>query len=158
MRGLRPPHSFAIIPMNKMFKEEILMLLIFLVVIIATGFLYFYLDKRFPTNSTVTKSQAEWVLRRDENKCCFIHLEGGKGIFICNSDSKYVYRVVPLRLIERILIGDIIIPHYLVSLCEHHYKLVLMRYNASYEKDLSEVSYAHTQAYQSSHPDDEFPY
>ena len=134
------------------------MLTVFLVILIITGFIYFYVSHNYSSYPNVTKRQEEWVIRRDSGTCCFIHPENKGKFFICRNEGKYVYRVVPLKFLERVLLGNIIIPHQLVTLCEHHYWLMLRNYNYQYESDLSMIGFAHTERYQSDNPDDEFPY
>lgn len=107
--------------------------------------------------SQPNSAQIKWVIRRDDSKCCFIHPERKDKIFICSSQGSYVHKLTPSKFIDRLIIGDAVLPQFLVTLCEHHYKLLLRYYHRKYESDLLYVAIAHTEDYASKHPEDEFP-
>lgn len=134
------------------------MLVAMLIFFSLLGLLYLYVNHRYSSYPFITKRQEEWVVRRDGGKCCFIHHESRGNIFICTSEGRFVYKVVALSFLDRILLGNIIVPHQLVTLCEHHYILMMKFYQVRYEKDLSYVGFAHTERYQSDNPEDEFPF
>jgi hypothetical protein len=108
-------------------------------------------------HENVSKSQIEWVLRRDGSHCCFIYLDEGHNLGICGKNSKHVYRIFSSNFLTRIIYDTIVIPNRLVSLCDVHYELIIRSYNPKYEKKLAEVSDIYTRFYKFHYPEDEFP-
>jgi hypothetical protein len=107
--------------------------------------------------TTTTKEQDEWVMRRDENHCCFIHPMKDLDVFLCPGEGKYVYRLHPSSILTRIVVSNVILPEHLITLCEFHYTLMLKYYDKKYERDLEIVATAHTREYEDKCPKDFFP-
>jgi len=107
---------------------------------------------------SVSFMQAEWALRRDNNRCCFIFLDENHNLGLCEKDSKHVYRIYSSNFLTRVIYDSIVIPNRLVSLCDEHFEQIIKTYNPKYEERLAEVADVNTRFYKFHHPEDEFPF
>lgn len=108
--------------------------------------------------SSINVEQVSWVLRRDYFCCNFYHPQSGPYMYFCRGEAFAIYDIQYFPLIHKLMSDYFVLPYKLLTLCEHHFKLMnLYGYRKNWEKDLYKIAKLNTMYYLVHSPEDVFP-